>query len=110
MSHLIGNRSAVPFPQSFSVMQQQQSIVAFLLLESQDPEVEQHSSSTDGPTTKGPAMTEPTDKSRQARLAETEPTDKTRQARLSVHVHTKQARLGAHVPSDDNYTSSSQFM
>ena len=26
-------------------------------------------SSTDGPTTKGPAMTEPTDKSRQARLA-----------------------------------------
>jgi hypothetical protein len=39
------------------------------VLESQDPEVEQHSSSTDGPTTKGPAMTEPTDKSRQARLA-----------------------------------------
>jgi hypothetical protein len=49
---------------------------------------------TDGPTTKGPAMTEPTDKTRQARLAKTEPTDKTRQARLS-----------AYVPSDDNYTS-----
>jgi hypothetical protein len=46
------------------------------LLESQDPEVEQHSSSTDGPTTKGPAMTEPTDKTRQARLANTEPTDR----------------------------------
>jgi hypothetical protein len=45
-------------------------------LESQDPEVEQHSSSTDGPTTKGPAMTEPTDKTRQARLAKTEPTDR----------------------------------
>jgi hypothetical protein len=43
------------------------------VLESQDPEVEQHSSSTDGPTTKGPAMTEPTDKTRQARLAKTEP-------------------------------------
>jgi hypothetical protein len=35
----------------------------------------------------------------------TEPTDKSRQARLSVHVPTKQARLGAHVPSDDNHTS-----
>jgi hypothetical protein len=34
----------------------------------------------------------------------TEPTDKSRQARLSVHVPTKQARLGAHVPSDDNHT------
>jgi hypothetical protein len=49
------------------------------LLESQDPEVQQHSSSTEGPTTKGPAMTEPTDKTRQARLAKTEPTDR--------HVH-----------------------
>jgi hypothetical protein len=42
--------------------------IATELLESQDPEVEQHSSSTYGPTTKGPAMTEPTDMSRQARL------------------------------------------
>jgi hypothetical protein len=46
------------------------------VLESQDPEVEQHSSSTDGPMTKGPAMTEPTDKTRQALLAKTEPTDR----------------------------------
>jgi hypothetical protein len=77
------------------------------VLESQDPEVEQHSSSTAGPTTKGPAMTEPTDKTRQARLAETEPTDTTKQARVSRHDPTKLARLLLLDPSDDDHTSSS---
>jgi hypothetical protein len=71
--------------------------VASRVMESQDQEVEQHrqhSSSTDGPTTKGPANTITT--------------DTTKQARVSLHVvPTKQARLRLHVPLDDNHTSSS---
>jgi hypothetical protein len=62
------------------------------LLESQDPEVEQHSSSTHGPTIKG--------------QAETESTDTTKQARVSLHVPTKLARLRLHDPLDDVHTSS----
>jgi hypothetical protein len=66
------------------------------LLESQDPEVEQHSSSTLGPTIKG--------------QAETEPTDTTKQARVSLHDNTKLARLHLLDPLDDDHTSSSQFV
>jgi hypothetical protein len=62
---------------------------------SQDPEVEQHSSSTLGPTIK--------------RQAETEPTDTTKQARVSLHDNTKLARLRLLDPFDDDHTSSSNL-
>jgi hypothetical protein len=50
------------------------STIGVSVLESQDPEVEQHISSTHGPTTKGQAKTKPTDTTKQERVSLHDPT------------------------------------